>query len=88
MYQLIYGTRLGDLVRYVTENHVPDCLHSRIPDLDIVVKGVVLPGDVHHKCWDGNMMPDLTIDIMWKIVILEYLVLCHFDFFFGHECLV
>ena len=57
-YQLIYDTQLGDLVRYVTENHVPDLLHSHTPDLDVVVKEVVLPRDVHHKCWDKNMMPD------------------------------
>jgi hypothetical protein len=87
-YQLIDGTRLGDLVRYVTENRVPDRLHSRTPDLDVMVEGVVSPRDVHHKRWDKNTTPDLMIDIAWKIVVLEFLVLCHFDFFFGHKCLV
>jgi hypothetical protein len=72
----------------ISRAHSTRWSYHRTPDLDIVVEGVVSPRDVHHKCWDKNMMPDLTIDIAWKIVVLEFLVLCHFDFFFGHECLV
>jgi hypothetical protein len=48
-----------------------------------------LLSNMHHESWDKNKMPDLMVNLAWKIFILEFLVgIHHLGFGLGHKCLV
>jgi hypothetical protein len=76
-------------VRCFVEKYIPYFLHGSASSLDIVLKWVILPSDIHHKSWDEGATPGKTIDLLWKVSILEFFVaLCHFGFLFDNEFLV
>ena len=78
---------MDDPVRCFTEDSIPYLLHGCTSDLDIVLEVIILPSDVHHESRDENAMPVLTINLVWEVLILEFLVVCRFGCF-NHECLV
>lgn len=88
-YKLIYGARLDNSVRCFIKNRIPYFLHGFASGLDIVLKGVILSSDIHHKSWDKTATPDKTIDLLRKVLILEFFVtVCYFGFLFDNKCLV
>lgn len=86
---MIHRAGLDDGVRGCFENRIPYLLHGCASGLGIVIKGVILPSDMHHEGWDKSATPDNTIDPLWKVLILELLVtITHFGFLFNNETLV
>jgi hypothetical protein len=80
---------MGNGVRRITEKYIPYCLHGCTSGLDVVVKRVILPSDIHHKSWDKSATPDMMIDFLRKVSSLEFFVaIRHFGFLFNNECLV
>ena len=76
-------------MRCFAEDSIPDLLHDGTPDLDVVLEWIILLSNMHHESRDKNVMPDLMVNLVWKIFILEFLVgVHHLGFGLGHECLV
>jgi hypothetical protein len=72
------------------EKYIPNFLHGRTSGLDVVIEGVVLPSDIHHKGRDKSAMPNMMIDVLWKVRCLGFFVaIGNFGLLYkGNECLV
>jgi len=88
MYQLIYQATLNDFIRDITEEEIPDLLHSCESHCDVVFERIILPGNVCHECGNKNTTPFMSIDPARKIPILVFLAaICRFKLSFSHESL-
>ena len=80
---------MDNLVRCFTEDFIPDLLRDGTSNLDVVLKCIILLSNMHYESQDKNTTPDLTVNLMWKIFILEFLVgVHHLGFGLDHEYLV
>lgn len=78
-------------VRYIVEKYIPYCLHGSTSSLDVVLKWFILPSNIHHESWNKSVTPDMTIDPLRKVPILEFFAatgFSHLGFLFDNECLV
>lgn len=75
-------------IRGFVENRIPYLLHSFASGLDVVIEGVILTSDIHHEGCDESATPDMAIDPLRKVLILEFFgTIGHFGFLFDNESL-
>jgi hypothetical protein len=80
--------RGDNCVRDFAEEHIPDLLQGPRYSIDVVFERIVLLGNIHDECWDKITLPDLKVDPMWEMFILDFFAGVHQSgFLFGHQCL-